>query len=426
MKIFLMKHKILIVCVCTHICIWIAAYFGWLNIFFSGAALHLPDPRWGNIFQGIDFYDIPSGAWAVLHGGSLTGVPLQGKVYAPGQVVNPNVYHPLFTLALGSILMQFSPHTAYYVWMWAKLPLSLASVSYFYWSFRTHKYVQFATCILLINFNIYLELAAGQYQFLLNIFLLIFITTLVKRSPPALSSAFYFLALIVKPIGLLFIPALIIKKQWRVAVPALVVFALTTLLFLKDPYYIHYIMENVFHPSSPGPVQIVALNALLRYTFHWPDLVYKLLQYGSLALILALISLKRMHISKALFLMVVYFLCFYNQVYEYDWSVLPYVIAPCVMYNTSFQTRLSRACIVLTCLPSCFVILALLHIDIGALNVPGAFAWQFMVVSKLIPLFLLCGSVLWDDIKHARITLARGYAVYWHNVLICFKEGKII
>lgn len=403
MKNVLMKHKILILCICTHICIFIAAYFGWLDIFFSGAALHMPN----KLIQGIDFYQVPRGAWAFWHGGSFTGAPVQGKVYAPGQAVNLNVYHPLFTITLGSLFMQFDPHSAYYIWFWAKLPLSLATVVYFYWSFRDHKYVQFATCILLVNMSMYLELVAGQYQLLLNLFILLFLTTLIKNRSFLWTGLLYGLGLLVKPIGLLFLPALIIKRRWKMAIFTVFIFLCTLGLFIDDPYYINNLFVNIAHPNI-ADIQIITLNELLR-SFHWPDLLCKFIQYTVLVFILALISFRRIHISKAIFLMIAYFLCFYTLVYEYDFSILPYVIAPCLMCCASFHTRFSKLCIVFTCLPGCIVVFNLLHIGVKD-GVPGTRLWQLMVVSKLLPLFLLCGSVLWSDMKpivqQAKIFLA--------------------
>jgi hypothetical protein len=113
--------------------------------------------------------------------------------------------------------------------------------------------------------------------------------------------------------------------------------------------------------------------------------------------------LRRIHISKAIFLYVAYYLCFYEQVFEYQWSTLAYVSAVCVVTCPEFQTRFSRFCILLTCLPDCFILLNRLHIDVKDLGylglIPGATAWEWMVVSKLMPLFLLLVSVLAADFK---------------------------
>jgi Protein of unknown function (DUF2029). len=360
-------------------------------MFFSGPALHIG-------VKGIDFLQVPRGAWSFWHGGSLTGAPTgNSTVYASGETANRNVYHPLFTLTLGSLLMQFNPLVAYYIWLWIKLPLSIAGVAYFYWSFRDRAYVQFASCILLVNASIYLELAAGQFHFLLNLFLLVFLINVVKRNTTR-SSIAYLLTLLIKPIGLLFLPALIMKRRWKVAAFGALLFVLCTLIFSKDPYYINNLQTNILHPSRLTDIQFFTLDALLRASIHWPGLVYSVLQYGVLTLILTLISFRRIHISKAIFLMMVYFLCFYMLVYEYDWSTLAYIIAVCIVCCPSFQTPFSLMATLLICLPSYFIVFNLFHYDVIH-GVPSMLVWQVMVLSKLVPLFILCGSVLWSDIK---------------------------
>src|SRR6202521_298324 len=118
------------------------AWTGWFDIFFSGAALHAGA-------KGIDFYQLPNGAWAFWHGGSLIGDPLANKSqYANHVFSNSNVYHPFFTLTLGSLLAQFDPAQSPYIWLWSKLFISLLVIAYFFWSFRLSKYIGFAVFIL--------------------------------------------------------------------------------------------------------------------------------------------------------------------------------------------------------------------------------------------------------------------------------------
>jgi hypothetical protein len=375
---------------------------GWFDIFFSGAALHVGA-------KGIDFYQVPRGAWAFWHGGSMTGDALpDGSMYAKDSFSNPNVYHPLFTLIIGSLLMSFNPTLSPYIWLAIKFVLSLLTIGYFYWSFRTYKYVQFATFLLLANFSIYLELETEQFQFVLNIFLLLFLINVVKNRSTLWSGMFYALGLLVKPIGALFVFALLFKRHWRIVALGLALFIGYTVLFLKDgvgSYYVTNLLENLLASDKAGPNQIITLNALLRFSVltNWPNIAYKIIQYAALLGVIFLGSRRQVHISKAIFFMVVYYLCFYEQVFEYQWSCLSYVLAVCVVLLPEFQTRFSLSCCLLICLPSCFVLLRLWHIDVqdaGWLGLlPGEHAWELMVVSKLLPLFLLCGSVLVVDIK---------------------------
>jgi hypothetical protein len=374
------------------------AWTGWLDIFFSGAALHVGA-------KGIDFYQIPKGAWAFWHGGSLTGAPLpNGSQYARQDFANLNVYHPLFTIALGSFLMLFNPAISPYIWLGIKFVLSILLIVYFFWSFRNSKHIQFAIFVLLANFSEYLELAAWQFHFVLNVFLFLFLITLVKKQPTIWGGAAYWLGMLVKPIGLLFLPTLLLKRRWKVALMGILLFGFTTwILHDVGEYYITNLMTNILQPDNAGPNQIITLAAFLRYSTQWPDFVYKAIQYAALFIVIMLSAFQRLHISKAIFLMVAYYLCFYNMVFEYQWSSLAYVIAICVVCCPTFQTRLSRFCILLTCLPSCFIVLNYFHIDVqddklwGA--IPGTYAWELMVISKVIPLLLLCISIFLSDVK---------------------------
>lgn len=376
------------------------AWTGWFDAFFSGAALHMGA-------KGIDFYQLPRGAWAFWHGGSLTGDPLSdGSQYAKQEFANGNVYHPLFTLILGSFLALFDPVQAPYVWLWTKLLLSLLVIAYFFWSFRSSKYIGFATFIVLANFSIYLELAAWQFHFVLNMFLFLFLITLVKRSSSLWSGGLYYLGMLVKPIGLLFVPTLLVKGRWKTILPGIGLFALCTMSFLfrgTGAYYTNNLGANLSSSGTLGPNQIITFSALLHYTTQWPDITYHVIQYGLLAIVVFLSALRRTHIAKAIFLYVAYYLCFYEQVFEYQWSSLAYVLAVCVVTCPEFQTRGSRLCTLLTCLPGCFILLNALHIDVKDMGylglIPGAIAWEWMVISKLIPLFLLVACVLVADIK---------------------------
>jgi hypothetical protein len=372
---------------------------GWFDIFFSGAALH-------DGAKGIDFYQIVKGAWSFWHGGTLVGDHLPARSPWNQYFSNGNVYHPLFTLTLGSFLAWFDPARSPYVWLWIKLPVSLLVIGYFFWSFRTSKYINFAVFILLANFSVYLELAAWQFQFVLNMFLLLFFTTIIKKKSYLLNSLLYWLGMLVKPVGLLFVPVLCFKGQWRTALLGVGLFLASTFIFLihrAGNYYIDNLFATFTATGTAGPNQIITFSALLHFSTHWPAIVYQAIQNVTLAMVIFLSALKRIPIAKSFLLYIAYYLCFYSSVFEYQWSTLAYVVAVCIVTCPEFQTRTSRVYILLICLPDCFFILNYLHIDIHNMGylglIPGETAWKWMTISKLIPLFLLLMNVLSADIK---------------------------
>jgi hypothetical protein len=260
--------------------------------------------------------------------------------------------------------------------------------------------------VLLVDFSIYLELAAWQFHEVLNILLLLFFITIAQKESQWSSGILYGLGLLVKPIGLLFVPILIFKGRWQVALIGLGLFALLTAIFLVHhigDYYTNNLLTNFSSSGTDGPNQIITLLSLLRYSTRWPDSVYRLLEYGSLLFIIFVSSFRQIPIVKAFFLFIAYYLCFYEMVYEYQWSTLAYVIAICIVICPSFQTRLARICILLTCLPDCFLLLNLLHIDVYPMGylglIPGNIAWEWLVISKCIPLLLLIVVVMSGDFK---------------------------
>src|SRR5262249_24354911 len=145
-------------------------------------------------------------------------------------------------LLLGSFLILFPPAASFYVWMFIKLCVNLALWAYFFISLRERKYVYLATFLSLINATQYLESAISQFQFVLNTMLLLMLIVLAKRENSPLGGFFYFLTLITKPIGLLWIPLFIFKRQWNVLVIGFGLFVIATGLFLFNhvgDYYVN-------------------------------------------------------------------------------------------------------------------------------------------------------------------------------------------
>jgi hypothetical protein len=426
MRVFyqhLKRHLLIYLGLIVYVLFYVSvARTGWFDILFSGAALH-------DGAKGIDFFQIPKGAWAFWHGGSLSGDLPKGTVaFAPQAFSNGNVYHPFFSLLLGSFLTLFDPDRLPYIWLWLKFAVSLPVLFLFYWNFRTSKYVGLALFLLLANFSIYLELAAWQFQFMLNMFLLLFLIVVVKRRSQVWGSILYWLGLLVKPVGLLFFPTLLFKGRWRTAIAGLWLFIVATVVFFihdAGAYYTNNLTATLSSSGAVGPNQIITFAALLHYATHWPEFVYQVIHDGSLLLMVFLGTLRRTHISKAIFLAVAYYLSFYVGVFEYQWSTLPYVLAVCVVCCPEFQTIPAIICLLLTCLPDCFFLLNLWHIDVTNMGylglIPGPTAWEWMIVSKIVPLFLLLVSVLILDIK----PIFKEMRVFWKDMRLVNARLKI-
>jgi hypothetical protein len=321
--------------------------------------------------------------------------------------VNSNVYHPFFTLVVGTPLLLLSPTQAFYAWMIVKLLFTLAVTAYFFWSFRKEKYIGLAVFVLLANASQYLEIAISQFQSVLNVFLLLLLIALVKNQSERWGGVLYCLTLLVKPIGILWLGVLLCKHQCKLVLIGICLFAVLTGVFLingSGSYYLNNLSTRLLSTSTDGPVQIITLRALL-YSTPLPGIAITVIDGMALALVLFFGSLKRVHVTKGMFLAVVYYLCFYDLVYEYQWTSLAPVIAMCLVCCPEFQTRLSRCLILLTCLPSAFVLLNYWHINVTVDSIygpyPGTLGWQWMVVSKVGPVLLLTISVLAKDVVPA-------------------------
>src|SRR5262249_4087818 len=156
------------------------------------------------------------------------------------------VYHPLFTLTLGSFLALLDPARSPYIWLWIKLFISLPVIGFFFWSFGTSRYIAFATFLLLADFSIYVELSSWQVHFFLHMFLLLFLIVVVHKRQPLLSGFLFGLGLLVKPVGLLFVPMLLIKGRWKIVLFGLGLFVLCTGAYLfhgAGKYYANNLMN---------------------------------------------------------------------------------------------------------------------------------------------------------------------------------------
>ena len=396
------NHKLIYIGLLINVLFYISAsQTKWFDYFFSGSALHL-------CCKGLDFYQIPNGAYAYLHGGSLSGVVPHGvKAYWIGHPLNNyNVYHPLFTLILGGFLILFEPTKSFYIWMFLKFFITVGMVIYFYKNFKDNKYVDLAIFFILTNFTQYLEIETSQYQFMVNLFIFIMLVNFAKNRNGVLNGIWYFMSLIAKPVGLLWVPILFFKRKYKTMLIGFILFVILTAVFLLNGsggYYTYYLQYHFFHPDKSGPIQIITLDAFLRYSTPVSEFFLSVLKIVCFILIVCLSSFKRISLLIAIYLSIVYYLLFYDRVYEYQYTALIPILAVCLVACEEFQRRLSRILIIIIGLPSIFFILHFFKIDFIQDPVlgpdPTVLGWQLIVLNRILPVILLTFFVLVPDVK---------------------------
>lgn len=363
----------------------------WLDYFFFGSSLHY-------CCQGIDFYGIPNGVYAFINGGELSGGNLSEKIkpFSKNIISNPNDYHPITALIMGSLIIIFNYQNVFYYWMLAKILITIFIVYYIYKNFTNNKYLNLSIFIFLTNFSQYSEIRISQYQFLFNILLLLFLISVVKKKDDLEKGILYFTTLIAKPISLLFLPVLLIKKYYTAAAIGGSIFIISTLTFNIlgiGNYFTDNLIYHLFNPKEGKSIDYMSLEAFLRYTFNFSPEFIKYLKYFILASIYLLALNKKTHILTLIFLLISYFLFFYDHLFQYHYSVLGPVLAISLLVLPNFQTRIVKLLILIICLPTVFFILRLINFEFVMDPVygpnPTMKGWQITSFFQLLPLIIL-------------------------------------
>ena len=363
----------------------------WLDYFFFGSSLHY-------CCQGIDFYGIPNGVYSFINGGNLSGrgLPVNIKPFSENIVSNPNDYHPITALVVGSLIIIFNFQNVFYYWMIAKILITILVVYYIYKNFPDNKYLNLSIFVFLTNFAQYSEIRVSQYQFLFNIFLLLFLVSLVKKKDELEKGILYFTTLIAKPISLLFLPILILKGHYTSAIIGGSIFLISTLTFNIlgiGNYFTDNLIHHLLNPKIGTSIDYMSLEAFLRYTFDLSPEFIKYFKYFVLASIYLLALNKKTHILTLIFLLISYFLFFYDHLFQYHFSILGSILAISLLTLPNFQTRTTKILILTTCLPTIFFILRLLNLEFIMDPVygpnPTMKGWQVTSFFQLLPLTIL-------------------------------------
>lgn len=386
-----MNKILLILAIIIQISFFISAVWtNWYDYFFFGNSLHY-------CCRGLDFYQIPNGVYAFFHGGDLTGkIPLNTPPYSFPFYSNWNVYHPLSTLLMGSFFLLFKPEFSFYLFITIRMLLNFALATYLYYNFKTNKYIYPALFLMLINFNQYNEIKIAQYQFLANAFIMLLLISLVKKQDNFKTALFYFATLLIKPISLLWLPVLIIKNKVRTSLYGLALFLACTLFFQLTGignYYTQKLLSHFIHPDNLLNYELMSLGAFLRYSFGVTQTHLMVLKLIFMAVVVFLSFSKKVELIKLIYLLALYFLFFYDLVYQYHFTILIPILTIGLLTCKNFQTSLAKLLLVIISLPNLFFILRFLQIGVLDSSLygtnPTALGWQIVSLGQIIPLFLL-------------------------------------
>lgn len=328
-----MKHRnvpwriIFFIAVALHICLYISAYqTSWFDIFFE------------HVTKGQDFFQIPNGAAAFLHGGSLQGIPPTGVApYTKCCGVNKNVYHPLLTLLIGAPLQLLSPDHAFLVWSIFHLIVTILIVWHMLTTFRKHPLVYGACSLFLLNSYHYYEIQHAQFHFLFTAASYFLFIQIHRKGDTRMGGLLFFVSLLIKPIGLLFVIPLLLAKFWKtVGIGLLGYVAVTVPLLYWEPgkYFIWNILANI--SGSYPNYNLYALSRLLPVPLAYIDGIRNICAVG---LLLYQIKYKP-RLLNVVMLWVVFQLIFYSGVYHYYYAITSFLVFFVIVTDSVERSKL--------------------------------------------------------------------------------------
>jgi len=346
----------------------------------------------------LDYYQVPNGAESYFEGGSILGRRRDFPVL-------PNVYHPAFTLTVGGVLQLWDQEAGFRVYAFAKLIATILLAILVFWRYRCSEHFLAAAFVFFCFFSQAVEIGTGQYHFLLNTSVFLILLFPVHRRYDWMRSGCYLVSLLVKPIGLLWIPTFLVNKQYRATFWALGLYVALTLIFTLDvqsqgDFYLRNIFvrtNDFFIVDEP------------TYTINW---ILSSLNFGTTALRAAKYSagfalliytlVVRPSIFTGTFLWTSYYLLFYIWVFEYHYTSLIPFYALGLLTRPEFQRPWVRVSILLSCFPSPYLLLNRFDLFQGTeeLNPDGLF---LVVCWKVVPLLIVVASVAIEAIQVRRL-----------------------
>ena len=181
-----------------------------------------------------------------------------------------------------------------------------------------------------------------------------------------------------------------------IATIGICVFLISTLTFNIlgiGGYYVENIKYHLLNPVATEGIDFMSLDALLRNTLNLSTETIRYLKFSILLIIYLLALGKKSNALAIIFILMVYFLLFYDLVFQYHFSILGPILSICLLALPSFQTKLARILILVINLPTVFFILRFLNIEFNFDstygNNPTITGWQIVSFFQLLPIIIL-------------------------------------
>lgn len=307
-----MKKKFLILCIisfCVHIFFYFSAFF-----------THILDIFFEHVTTGQDFFQIPNAVYSFLHGGTLTGsLPYNIPAYTTCCGVNSNVYHPLFTLLIGYPLQLFQPAVAIDIWVGVHALVTFALCIFVCKKFLHNQKMYLGISFFLLNSYHYYEIQHAQYHFLLVVFTFLFLYEILTSGDTKKAGLWFFLSLLVKPIGLLWIIPLLLHKHYKTVVFGIGMYLVCSLPFIILPWGRYYFLNilAVSHATIPT-YNLFALTTL----FPISGVFIKTASYLCAFILIIFQIWKKPPLFFIIFQWITYQLLFYPLVFHYHYTIV--------------------------------------------------------------------------------------------------------
>lgn len=365
-----------------------------LVFYISAHFTHTLDIFFEHVTRGQDFFQIPNAAYAFWRGGTLQGeLPSGVKPYTSCCGVNPNVYHPLFTLIIGTILQFFSPWTAFGIWTLTHLFVSIAIIIFLWKKFKKHKYLYLALSLYLLNSYHYYEIQHAQYHFLLLFFTILFLYESCTNGDTMKAGMWYSLSLLIKPIGFLWLIPLLLYKRFKTVTLGLGTYLLVSVPFLFSQFGKYYFLnlQNTLKTQTPT----YNLTALMHFVQITPGF-FKVLCLFTAVCFTVYQVLRKPSLFSIIFLWIAFQLIFYARTFHYHYSLLAGLIALGILLDIFSVKKIKVIPILLITIPAPIIFLRLFWKAPSILTVKQL---SFIALWSVLWLILPCIQIVAKKIK---------------------------